>query len=100
MQSEFVIVVADVYCKWTGEYPIYRCFFNQELFSERTWIWRDSYLQEEIQVQAPPGYYELHYEVLGLSDAKLKIRNVRIKTGPGHINPKGLIQIYTPERSK
>ena len=51
MQTEFVIAKCDVYCKWTGPYPRYRCYVNDELFSERTWIWQDVYLEENLQIQ-------------------------------------------------
>ena len=99
MQSEFVIAVADVYCKWTGEHPRYRCYVNDELFTERTWIWHNEYLEEELQIQAPPGNYVVRYELVDSSNARLKIRNLRIKVGPAIVNPQGIVQIYTPEKS-
>lgn len=98
MQSEFVIVVADVYCKWTGPHPRYRCYVNDELFAERTWIWKNEYLEEEFQIQALPGNYNIKYELVDPDNARLKIRNVRMRVGPGVISPQGIIQIYTPEK--
>lgn len=99
MQSEFVIAVADVYCKWTGEHPRYRCYVNDELFTERTWIWHNEYLEEEIQILAPQGNYVVRYELVDSLNARLKIRNLRIKVGPAIVNPQGIVQIYTPEKS-
>ena len=98
MKTEFIIAVVDVYCKWTGEYPRYRCYVNEELFTERTWIWRDSYLEEELQIQAPPGNYSVRYELINSAHAKLRIRNLRIGTGPAIVNPQGIIQVYTLEQ--
>ncbi len=94
MQTEFVIVACDVHCKWTGEYPRYRCYVNDELFAERTWIWRDVYLEEDLQIQAPPGDYTVRYELIDDANAKLKIRNTRIKLGPARIDPRGVVQIH------
>jgi hypothetical protein len=99
MQAEFIIAVADVYCKWTGEYPRYRCYVNDELFTERTWIWRDEYLEEEMQILAVPGNYNIRYELIDSPNARLKIRNIRVRVGPAVVNPQGTIQIYTPEKS-
>lgn len=100
MQSEFIIAIADVHCKWTGEHPRYRCYVNDELFTERTWIWRDAYLEEEIQILAPAGNYVVRYELVDSSNARLKIRNLRIKTGPAIVNTQGIVQIYTPEKTQ
>jgi hypothetical protein len=97
MQTEFVIVKCDVYCKWTGPYPRYRCYVDQELFTERTWIWHDVYLEEQIQIQAPPGKYRIKIELLDTEHADIKMRNLRIDTGPAIVAPDGSIQIYTPE---
>lgn len=97
MQAEFIIAVADVYCKWTGEHPRYRCYVNDELFTERTWIWRDAYLEEELQILAAPGNYVIRYELVNPEHAGLKIRNLRVKTGPAIINPQGILQVYKPE---
>jgi hypothetical protein len=99
MQTEFVIAKCDVYCKWTGPYPRYRCYVNDELFSERTWIWQDVYLEESFQIQAPAGKYTVRVELLDTAHASIKVRNLRVDHGPGVIAPDGRVQIYTPERS-
>ena len=99
MQTEFAIVKCDVYCKWTGPYPRYRCYVNDELFSERTWIWQDVYLEESLQIQAAPGKYAVRVELLDTEHARIKVRNVRVDTGPAVIAPDGRVHIYTPERS-
>ena len=98
MQREFVIVECDVHCKWTGPHPRYRCYVNDELFTERTWIWDSVYLEEMLQIQAPPGKYQVKFELVDPKHASLTVKNVRIKTGPAVITPKGEVQIYVPER--
>ena len=62
MNKIFVRVLSDIDCDWEGLSPIYRLYVNDELFSERTWIWPDNSLQEVIQVEGPPGEYTLRYE--------------------------------------
>jgi hypothetical protein len=99
MEPEFVIAKCDIYCNWTGPYPRYRCYVNNELFTERTWIWRDCYLEENLQIMAPPGMYTVKVELLDTEHAKIKMRNLRIETGPAVIIPSGQIQIYTPEKT-
>ena len=98
MQTEFVKVIFDIYCDWEGTPPIYRVFVNDELFTERTWIWTDRYLEESIQINAPPGEYQVRYELVDPEHAAIKVRNLRIETGPAIITRYGQVQIYTPER--
>ena len=52
MTKKFVRVVSDVYCTWEGLAPTYRVYVNDELFTERTWIWTQDYLEEMLQIQA------------------------------------------------
>ena len=85
MQTEFVKVVVDVYCKWSNTQPRYRAYVNNELFTERTWIWDHVYLEEEYQIQAPPGQYQIRYELLDPDGTGLKTRNMRVVHGPARI---------------
>jgi hypothetical protein len=98
MQTEFVIAKCDVYCEWTGPHPRYRCYVNDELFSERTWIWQDMYLEESLQIQAPPGKYTVRVEWLDTEHATIKVRNLRVDTGLALMTPDGRVHIYAPER--
>jgi len=96
MKPEFVAVLTDVYCKWGTVSPRYRVYVNDELFAERTWIWRDAYLEEMLQINAPPGQYKIRYELVEGFDqeAGLKIRNMRVEHGPGRILDKqGTLEI-------
>jgi hypothetical protein len=56
------------------------------------------YLEEMLQIQAPPGKYQVRFELVDPKHASLTVKNVRIKTGPAVITPKGEVQIYVPER--
>lgn len=93
MQKHFVLVTCDVHCKWTGEHPRYRVFVNDEMFTERTWIWHNEYLEENIQIEAPAGAYTIKVQLLDTAHAKLTVNNMRVKFGPAVISPVGELVI-------
>ena len=82
MTAQFVLIKADVSVEWSGPHPNYRLYVGGELFSERTWIWREEYLEEFIQIYAPPGDYELHWELVPPAQGHIEVVNVRIDEGP------------------
>jgi hypothetical protein len=65
--------------------PQYRAYVNNELFTERTWIWRNEYLEECLQIFAPPGKYNIRYELVDPLSATLQVKNLRVINGPGVI---------------
>lgn len=95
MQREFVLVTCDVDCKWTGEFPRYRVYVNDEMFTERSWIWHNDYLKENIQINAPAGAYKIKLQLLDTAHAELIVSNMRVKTGPATISPEGDLVITT-----
>lgn len=98
MKTEFVIAVCDIYVKWKqGDAPRYRCYVNDELFTERSWIWRDQYLEEYIPIQAVPGHYTVRYELVNPEYARIKVNNLRVDKGPAIIDREGRVQIYQGE---
>jgi hypothetical protein len=97
MQTEFVIAKCDVHCNWTGPFPRYRCYVNDELFAERTWIWNDVYLEESFQIQAPVGKYSVRVELMDVEHASIRVRNLRVDRGPGMIGPDNQLYIYASE---
>jgi len=93
MQTEFVIAVADVNCEWSGESPRYRCYVNDELFTERTWIWTENYLEEQLQILSEPGQYNIRYELVDPKNAKLTANNYRITHGSASVDQTGCVTI-------
>ena len=85
MSKHFVRVLADIHCDWEGLPPIYRVFVNDELFTERTWIWEDDavYLEEMLQIEAEPGKYRIRYELVPPNLAEITASNFRVDFGPG-----------------
>ena len=88
MQTKSVQVQCDVYCKWHGSDTRYRVYINNELFTERSWIWsgKEYYLEEIIPIEAPPGQYEIKYELLEPTHSKLAIKNTRVISGNATIH--------------
>lgn len=92
MTTHFVQVLCNVSCNWSGEPPRYRAYVNNELFTERTWIWNNMYLEEMFQIQAAPGMYVVRYELVDTDSAELRVKNFRVKTGPATIR-KNILEI-------
>ena len=89
----YVRAVFEIDCDWEGLPPVYRVFVNDELFSERTWIWCDQHLQEILQIQAPPGKYTVRVESVGPSLARFRTWNHHIEHGPARWYKGGMIRI-------
>jgi len=83
MAKEFVKVLMDIHCDWHDQAPGYRVFVNEELFSERTYIWTDQYLTETLQIEAEPGLYHVRLEYLNAAQAVYSVQNRRTESGPG-----------------
>lgn len=71
----------EIECDWEGLPPIYRVYFCDELFTERTWTWTNAYLQEMLQIEASPGQYRVRLENVGPNLAKFRMKNFQVKTG-------------------
>ena len=93
MNKHFVRVLADVDCEWEGLNPIYRVYVNDELFTERTWIWTEHYLEEQLQILAEHGQYNIRYELVDVENAKLTANNYRITHGPAIVDQTGCITV-------
>lgn len=65
MKPQSVQIQYDVFCDWQKSPPVYRLYVNNELFTERSFVWSDRYLEEVIAIDAAPGDYEIQYELIG-----------------------------------
>lgn len=82
MSKYHVVVACDVHCQWEDTPPIYRLWVEDELFAERTYIWKKQYLEELIQIYAPLGKYNIRYEIINSKRAKITPKNLKIINGP------------------
>jgi hypothetical protein len=65
--------------RWKKQPPNYRIYVNDELFSERTWIWHEEYLEEMLPIHAPPGEYTLRWEIVPPSKGQITVTNPRVE---------------------
>jgi hypothetical protein len=79
--QHYVKALFNLDCEWSGAVPAYRIYVNDELFAERSWIWREHYLEEMLQIQAIPGKYSVRVESLDAT-AKFTTSDFRIGHGP------------------
>jgi len=99
MLKEFVIAICDVKCIWdqSAPPPKYRCYVNDELFTERTWIWQNVHLEESLQILAEPGKYRVRYELVDPESASIEWTNLRVEHGPAMIIRNSEIYIHRPK---
>jgi len=83
VETVFVKALFDLDCDWEGLPPVYRIYVGDELFAERTWRWTDCYLEEMLQISAPPGQYAIRVEPVGPNLARFRSSNHRVAYGPG-----------------
>ena len=79
MNRRSVIVRADVDIRWRKQPPNYRIYVNDELFSERTWIWKEEYLEEVLAIHAAPGEYNLRWEIVPPFKGHITVTNPRVE---------------------
>ena len=83
MDTHFVFATFNLTCTWQGEPPVYRVYLNNELFTERKWLWaQENIIEQILQIQAPAGEYMLKIEPAYPSHANFSIRNNHVMHGP------------------
>lgn len=93
MQTHYVRILCDIYCKSDERGPRYRIFVNDELFTERTWVWEHSYLEEALQIEARPGGYPIRFELVEPDVGRLKVKNLRVDHGPAVVRKGDILEI-------
>lgn len=99
MNRRSVVVRADVSVEWQGDPPRIRVYVGNELFTERTWIWREQYLEEMLVVNAPPGKYNLRWELVPPAQGTIEVKNVRVAYGSAHAHIKKDSQLRITDES-
>lgn len=92
----FIRAHFDIDCKWKHDNnpPNYRVFINDQLITERTWIWTDSYLSEMLQLNLPKGQYQMQVVPVGNSKGKFYVSNNRMELGPARWLADNIIEVY------
>jgi len=80
--KKFVKVTLDIRCFWLNHAPDYRLYVNDELFADRTFRWgKEKYLQEVINLHAPPGLYTIRVEHDSKHIVEFSAHNLQIVQG-------------------
>lgn len=70
----------DVWCKWDTTPPAYRVYVDDQLLTERTFIWETSrhYIREHIEVYLDNGWHELRIEKCSNTNAQFITNNIAV----------------------
>jgi len=57
-------IEVDVLCDWQSEPPAYRLYINDDLYTERTYIWRNpnQWVREILVAELAPGTHTIKVE--------------------------------------
>jgi hypothetical protein len=84
-----VSISIDLLCKWREDEdppPVYRLYVDDDLLTERTYIWRnsDQYIREKIVVYLEPGLHKVKIEPLNpdVNTNKFRITNFVLNKEP------------------
>ena len=72
-------ITAEVYGSWGTEHPCYRVYVDNDLLTERTFIWpgHEVCIKEHLAVDLEPGAHELRIEQI-TSWGKIQVKNVTV----------------------
>lgn len=85
--KQFYKIGFDLFCEWRKREPSYRIYVNDELITERTFIWKGHrYLHEVLQLELEKGEYQIKLVPVGKGKkADFKIRNLACEYGEARI---------------
>ncbi len=74
----------DVWCRYNGEAPIYRVYVDDQLLTERDFIWESSrhYISEHIEVLLDPGWHTITIENCSGPAVEFFTRNIVVNVKP------------------
>jgi hypothetical protein len=69
----------DVHCYYDGYSPRYRVYIDDDLITERTFIWRtDQYIEENVVVEAPVGTHRFRVENVDPELGTFTVENIKL----------------------
>lgn len=79
-----VCIDVDVWCKWSDNPPTYRVYVDNELLTERDFIWEPKrhYIREHIEVYLGPGWHDLRIVDCSEGAAKFITNDVQVNGKP------------------
>ena len=84
METKAVSITVDVHCHWTDSPPRYRVYVDNDLLTERTFIWPgyQNFVRENIHVNLNPGQHELKIVNVDPRFGKFEARNIIVNKIP------------------
>lgn len=86
--KKFVVASFEIDCRHDQSLPVYRIWLGEQLFGERCFDFRELWLQETLQILAPPGDYSLRVECVNKEISQLRLWNFQIEKGPAVFHPR------------
>jgi hypothetical protein len=78
-------LTVDVYCTRSEGSPSYRIFVDDELLTERTWVWPayENYVTEHVDVDVAAGAHRLEVKECNC-DAVFYVQNITVNGKPNN----------------
>lgn len=78
------VITVDIYCSWDAQPQVYRIYVDNELLTERTYLWRnpDQFVRENIVISAEPGDHEFKLESVDTNFTGFQWQNFTINNQP------------------
>lgn len=78
------ILTVDIFCHWDAAPPAYRIYVDDELLTERTYLWRNSeqFVRENIVISAVPGEHQFKLVPVGPNFSGFQWQNFTVNHQP------------------
>ena len=78
------VITVDIYCSWEAEPPAYRVYIDDNLLTERTYLWRntDHFVRENIVISTEPGEHQFRLEAVNTDFKGFHWQNFTINNQP------------------
>jgi len=77
------LITADVYARWIDKPPTYRVYVDNELLTERDFIWsgHDMFIRENIVVNLEAGNHNLKIEQVS-GNGTIQVKYITVNQSP------------------
>ena len=86
--KKFVMASFEIDCFDNTPPPVYRIWLGDQLFMERCFDFTELWLEETLQILAPPGEYVLRVECVNKNISQLKLWNFNVAKGTAVFHPR------------
>lgn len=85
-----VTLTVDVYCNRSEGEPGYRVYVDDEMLTERSWVWPsyEVFIRENVEVNLEPGAHRLEVREMG-NDSVFFTKDMTVN-GAAQTNPSGV----------